>query len=136
MRAEQVTPPPRGAKTVRRQLDRIVHSRAFQHYDRLKRLLFLLVHESLLGHSEKLTEATIASRLFDKDWSFDPQRDPIVRVHMRRLQRRLADYYACEGATDAVLISAPDTGFVPVVTRRPARRAQIRTIAGRGDVRR
>ena len=110
--------PSRKATAVRHQLDRIARSPAFQHYDRLKRLLFLLVQESLLGKAEELTEAAIAARLFDKGGSFDPQSDPIVRVQKRQLQRRLADYYAHEGSADDVLISVPDTGFLPILTLR------------------
>jgi hypothetical protein len=117
------------ATAVRQQLDRIVHSRTFRHFDRLKRLLFLLVHESLVGRADNLTEAAIAARLFENP-SFDPQHDPIVRVQMRRLQRRLADYYDHEGVADDVLIALPDTGFLPVLTGRPGRRTHIRP-AGR-----
>jgi len=114
----RVTPRSRNATAVRHQLDRIARSRAFRHYDRMKRFLFLIVQESLLGNAEELTESKIAARLFDKGLSFDPQSDPIVRVQKRQLQRRLADYYAHEGSSDDVLISVPDTGFSPVLTLR------------------
>jgi hypothetical protein len=51
-------------------------------------------------------------------------------VQMRRLQRRLADYYDHEGVADDVLIALPETGFLPVLTGRPGRRTHIRP-AGR-----
>src|SRR5690606_33811963 len=46
--------------------------------------------------------------------SFDAQNDPLVRVEAGRLRRRLAEYYADEGARDPIRIELPRGGYSAV----------------------
>ena len=65
-------------------------------------------------------------QVFEKDSSFDPRADPIVRVQARRLRARLASgTTARKAAGDPIVIELPKGGYAPVFKAReaPARRA-------------
>lgn len=64
-----------------------------------------------------LKEYVLGVEVFDKDVSFDPRTDPIVRVQARRLRTRLARYYETEGRADPILIDLPKGGYAPVFKR-------------------
>ena len=72
-------------------------SATFRQVGRLKRFLSFIVLETLLGRGDQLKEYVIGVQVFDKDSSFDPRADPIVRVQARRLRARLVRYYREEG---------------------------------------
>jgi hypothetical protein len=84
---------------IQQQLIRITGGKTFKQVDRLKRLLNFVVLESLAGRGDQLKEYVIGVQVFEKDASFDPRTDPIVRVVARRLRTRLARYYQEEGAS-------------------------------------
>jgi serine/threonine-protein kinase len=92
---------------IRKQLDRILSSRSFRQVDRLQRFLAFIVEETLSGRGDILKEYPIGVDVFNKDSSFDPRMDPIVRVQARRLRIRLATYYRDEGQSDELLIELP-----------------------------
>ena len=71
----------------------------FRQVDRLKRFLNFIVSEALAGRGDQLKEYVIGVQVFDKDSSFDPRADPIVRVQARRLRARLVRYYREEGGS-------------------------------------
>jgi hypothetical protein len=98
------------ASDVREQLDRILNSKTFQQVQRLKRFINFVVTETNEGRGEKLKEFVVGFQVFDKESSFDPRNDPIVRVQARRLRIRLATYYAEEGQNDEILIELPKGG--------------------------
>jgi len=107
------------SSNVRRQLNRIVGSRTFSRFDRHKRFLTLLVEQALAGVNA-VSEATIATLVFNREQPFDSGRDPIVRVYKRQLQRRLEDYYALEGVADPIVISVSSSRLIArVASRRP-----------------
>jgi TolB-like protein/Tfp pilus assembly protein PilF len=122
----------------RQQLDRILASVTFSQVDRLKRFLRFIVDETLQGHGDHLKEYVIGVQVFDKDSSFDPRADPIVRVQARRLRSRLARYYREEGGNDAVVIDLPKGGYTPVFKTREAgaagRRALGPTLIGQNTI--
>lgn len=104
-----------GAETesVQGQLNRITSSATFQQVDRLKRFLVFVVEETAAGRGGQLKEYVIGVQVFDKNVSFDPRTDPIVRVQARRLRVRLAKYYKDEGGHDTLLIELPKGGYTP-----------------------
>ena len=127
--------PDRGA---RQQLERVLASVTFRQVDRLKRFLNFTVSEALAGRGDQLKEYVIGVQVFDKDSTFDPRADPIVRVQARRLRARLARYYREEGGADAVLIDLPKGGYAPVIKNREAssggRRSMGPTLAGQNTI--
>lgn len=120
-----------------RQLDRIGSSTTFQQVDRLKRFLQFVVSETAEGRASQLKEYVIGVQVFDKDETFDPRTDPIVRVQARRLRARLTRYYAEEGQHDSILIELPKGGYSPVFKRTgtPApTRSIARALASRNTI--
>jgi TolB-like protein/Flp pilus assembly protein TadD len=101
-------------EAIRLQLDRISTSATFQQVDRLKRFLEFVVSETVAGRGTQLKEYVLGIQVFDKDNSFDPRTDPVVRVQARRLRARLAKYYEDEGSHDAIVIEMPKGGYAPV----------------------
>src|SRR5688572_152246 len=110
------------ADDVRRQLDRLLASAVFVNAGRMSRFLRFVVDKSLAGEGERLKEYVIGVEVFDRDASYDPRLDSIVRVEAARLRSKLAEYYAGEGRHDAVVLSLPKGGYAAIVTRedRPA----------------
>jgi TolB-like protein/Tfp pilus assembly protein PilF len=102
------------ARAVRQQLDRVLSSGTFRQVARLKRFLAFVVQESLDGRAGQLKEYVIGVHVFDRESSFDPRTDPIVRVQARRLRSRLARYYQDEGRHDELVIELPKGGYAPV----------------------
>jgi TolB-like protein len=70
--------------------------------ERQQRFLKFIVTETLAGHTDRLKGYTIAIEVFDRDVSFDPAIDAIVRVEAARLRAKLREYYDREGRTDPV----------------------------------
>ncbi|HEY2434796.1 MAG TPA: tetratricopeptide repeat protein [Vicinamibacterales bacterium] len=122
----------------RQQLDRMLGSVAFRQVDRLKRFLRFIVEEALAGRGDQLKEYVIGVQVFDKDASFDPRADPIVRVQARRLPARLVRYYREEGGGDPIAIELPKGGYAPVIKTRaaaaPGRHSVEATLAGQNTI--
>ena len=88
-------------------LDRILASPCFAQSERQQRFLKFIVTETLAGHADRLKGYTIAVEVFDRDASFDPATDAIVRVEAARLRAKLREYYEREGRTDLVRFELP-----------------------------
>ena len=128
--ATRSTPTPAAdADHVRRQLEQVLGSATFHQVDRLKRFINFIVLEAIAGRSDELKEYVIGVQVFDKEPSFDPRTDPIVRVQARRLRARLLRYYQAEGAADDLVIDLPKGGYAPVFTRRATRATAKRSIS-------
>src|SRR6266536_2272700 len=98
---------------IREHLSVLLSSTAFAQVDRLKRFLRYVVEETVAGRSENLKEYSIGVEVFDREDSFDPRTDPIVRVQARRLRARLVNYYREEGRTDEWIVELPKGGYAP-----------------------
>jgi tetratricopeptide (TPR) repeat protein len=114
-----ISPGAPSAPAVLAQLDRILNSTEFNKSIRMCRFLRLVTQEALNGNGAGLKEYRIGTEVFDKDESFDPRVDPIVRNEARRLRRKLEMYYLVEGKTDPVLIEMPKGGYTPVFGFQP-----------------
>ena len=105
--------PPLDPASIQAQLGRLLGARAFKASERLRRLLEYLVTSRLEGRSQELTQRHLAEHVFGRGTDFDPERDAIVRVEMRKLRKALELYYADAGAEDPVLISIPSGTYQP-----------------------
>ena len=114
-------------ENVRQQLRRVLSSKSFRQVTRLQKFLGFIVEETLSGRGDKLKEFPIGVEAFDKDPSFDPRMDPLVRVQARRLRSRLDRYYREEGQKDEILIELPKGGYEPIFQERE-RTTKSRTI--------
>src|SRR5438128_8438727 len=105
-------------QAIRGHLSVLLSSTAFAQADRLKRFLRYVVEETVAGRSENLKEYSIGVEVFDREASFDPRTDPIVRVQARRLRARLSRYYEEEGRHEEMRIELPKGSYAPVFHRR------------------
>jgi adenylate cyclase len=92
-------------------LDRILASPCFVQSERQQRFLKFIVSETLAGRTDRLKGYTIALEVFDRDVSFDPAVDAIVRVEAARLRAKLREYYDREGRTDPVRFELPKGAY-------------------------
>jgi serine/threonine-protein kinase len=115
------------ADVIRQHLSQVLGSVAFAHVDRLKRFLRFVVEETISGRGENIKEYSIGIDVFDREGSFDPRTDPIVRVEARRLRARLARYYEEEGRYDEFRIELPKGGYTPLFQHPAALAAQQRS---------
>ena len=106
-------PSPPGPELVREQLERILTSQEFLGSDRIRRFLRYVVEETLDGRADRIKAFSVAVAAFDRDESFDPQTDPIVRIEAGRLRRFLERYYLVAGANEAIRIDIPKGAYVP-----------------------
>jgi adenylate cyclase len=92
-------------------LDRILASSCFVQSDRQQRFLKFIVTEALAGRTDRLKGYTIAVEVFDRDVSFDPAVDAIVRVEASRLRAKMREYYDREGRADPVRFELPKGAY-------------------------
>ena len=99
--------------SIEAQLDRILSAPEFRASERISNFLRFIVQEALDGRGDRLKGYTIGVQVFDRDESFDPQTDSIVRVEAGRLRRMLNQYYLTDGSEDPLRIHLPKGGYVP-----------------------
>jgi len=98
---------------INEQVNRILESHLFVGSIVLKEFLTYIVDETLQGNEDGLKEYVIATSVLNKDEDFNPQASAIVRIHARRLRKRLDDYYFNEGVNDPIRISVPKGRYIP-----------------------
>ena len=91
----------------------VLASEEFAKCPRMRKFLGYVVDKTIVGKLDEVREYNIALAVFDRDASFDPATNTIVRVEARRLRRMLADYYQGPGSGDAVVIEIPKGGYLP-----------------------
>ncbi len=105
-------------EAVRAQVARILASADFDASERNRRFLSYVVEQTLAGRGDRIKAYGIAVAVFDRDDSFDPQSDPIVRIEASRLRRSLERYYLLAGQGDPIRIEIPKGGYVPAFHRQ------------------
>jgi serine/threonine-protein kinase len=99
------------AAAVRGQLEKLLASDAFARADRMSRFLRFIVEETLQGRGSQLKEYLIGLEVFDRNGSYDPRTDPVVRGEARRLRSKLIEYYEQQGRGDPVRIHLPKGSY-------------------------
>lgn len=93
------------------QVERLVSSQALHGSESLCKLLRYLARQAVDHPGVPLKEYQIATEVFGRQSDFDPQVDSMVRVQVGRLRTKLAEYYASEGAEDAVGVDLPKGSY-------------------------
>ena len=99
---------------IRSQLAKISATEEFRRSKRSLRFLNYIVEETLAGRAGRIKAYSVAISVLDRDETFDPQNDPMVRIEASQLRRRLERYYLTHGIDDPVVIDLPKGGYVPV----------------------
>lgn len=101
----------------RSELRAVLKSHLFARSPALSHLLSYLCEKTFTGESAHIKEYSVGLDVFDRRESFDQDTDSIVRVQANRLRKRLAEYYASEGAAHPVHITVPIGQYIPVFKR-------------------
>lgn len=78
---------------VREQLTRLLETHHFRNSRRYPALLRFIVEETLEGRGEFLKERLLGVRVFDRPADYDTATDPVVRVTIAEIRKRIAQYY-------------------------------------------
>ena len=84
---------PAEQRKVLQQLNRLLESHQFKNSRRYPALLRFIVEETLEGRGEFLKERLLGVRVFDRPADYDTAADPIVRVTIAEIRKRIAQYY-------------------------------------------
>ncbi len=106
-------PEPVDIEAQRAELDAVLHSECFLRAPKLAHLLTYLCEKLFAGLSSQIKEYSVGVEVFLRGDSFDQDSDSIVRVEANRLRKRLAEYYAGEGASHRLHIIIPLGQYVP-----------------------
>jgi adenylate cyclase len=116
--AEKISLTNLSSACVREQVALICQSEDFVSAERLKQFLHFVVEETLSGRGDRLKAYSIALGVFDRDHTFDPNTDSIVRIEASRLRRALEHYYLTDGRQDPILITIPKGRYSPLAEIR------------------
>ena len=97
----------------RAELKAVLASQEFLRAPKLAHLLSYLCEKLFAGEAGQIKEYSIGLEVFNRGASFDQDSDSIVRVEANRLRKRLAEYYAGDGALHALQITIPVGQYVP-----------------------
>jgi hypothetical protein len=117
----------------RAELQAVAQSHLFARSPALVHLLSYLCEKTFAGETEQIKEYSIALEVFDRRESFDQDADSIVRVQANRLRKRLHEYYASEGAADALRITIPVGQYVPIFEKTATSDLNGHTPQAQGD---
>jgi serine/threonine-protein kinase len=113
---------------VRTELERILCSNSFREAEGLRRFLRYTVEHTLGGEGEQLKEYRLGVDVFDRDSSFDPRLDPVVRMAARRLRAKLQQYYETEGSQDPIRIEVPKGSYAAGFRRTASKEPPISVV--------
>ena len=102
---------------MRQALNRVLSSKHFAHAPMKQKFLRLTCDFHLSGRGGELNEYLIGREVFDRDDSYNPATDPIVRVGAHGVREKLALYYQKEGVDDEFRIEIPVGSYEPVFIR-------------------
>src|SRR5262245_22149554 len=108
---------PPTAEEVRQLLERILCSRQFSNAPKKQKFLQLICEAYLDGRASELSEYSIGFEVFDRNETYDPALDSIVRVGAHDLRKKLELYYKSEGKNDEILLEIPAGSYIPIFTR-------------------
>jgi len=101
------------ADRIETQLNRILTSSGFTSSQRLSQFLGYVVKQTLNGQADTIKQYTVAVEGMGFGAGFNPQSNPTVRIHARKLRRALDQYYLKQGSQDPILIDIPKGSYVP-----------------------
>jgi hypothetical protein len=107
-------------QAIREELSRVLQSSMFAQSDRLGRFLRFTVETTLAGDADTLKEYLIGTEVYERNSSYHPSEDSIVRSEARRLRAKLKEYYDSVGKYDSVHIYYRPGSYVPAFRPRPS----------------
>jgi hypothetical protein len=99
-------------------VERVASSSYFNKSARLRELFLYLCERVLEESAEEIHEREVGHKVFGRSEDYDPIADNIVRVHASMLRKRIAQYFATEGAQEPIVIDIPKGNYAPVFRER------------------
>jgi hypothetical protein len=106
---------------VRRQMNRLLETSHFNNSRRYPLLFRFIVEETLEGRGEFLKERLLGVRVFERPADYDTAADPVVRVTIAEIRKRIAQYYHEEAHDSEMRIELLSGHYVPQF--RPSKEA-------------
>lgn len=106
---------------VRQQMNRLLETSHFKNSRRYPMLFRFIVEETLEGRGQFLKERLLGVRVFDRPADYDTAADPIVRVTIAEIRKRIAQYYHEEAHDSEMRIELLPGHYEPEF--RPSREA-------------
>src|ERR1700732_58548 len=113
--------------SIREELSRILESSLFAQSDRLGRFLRFTVETTLAGEADTLKEYLVGTEVYERNSSYHPSEDSIVRSEARRLRSKLKEYYDSTGKHDPLQIYYRPGSYVPGFRSRPSESSEHTT---------
>ncbi len=104
---------------IRLQMHRLLETAHFKNSRRYPALFRFIVEETLEGRGEFLKERLLGIRVFNRPPDYDTANDPIVRVTIAEIRKRIAQYYHEQGHDTELRIELMPGHYEPEF--RPAR---------------
>ncbi len=109
---------PEDREKVREQMNRLLETSHFRNSRRYPALLRFIVEETLEGRGEFLKERLLGVRVFDRPADYDTATDPIVRVTIAEIRKRIAQYYHDEAHNSELRIELLPGHYAPEFRER------------------
>ena len=107
---------------IRIQLNRMLETHHFKNSKRYPMLLRFIVEETLEGRGEFLKERLLGVRVYDRPADYDTAADPIVRVTIAEIRKRIAQYYHDEEHDAEIRIELLPGRYAPEFRTRATKR--------------
>lgn len=98
---------------VREQLNRLLASPFFRQSKRLPKLLCFVIEQTLADNDDVLKERTLGVEIFGREADYETATDPIVRVTVAEIRKRIAQYYQESGREGELRITLPLGSYTP-----------------------
>lgn len=95
-------------------ISRILASSHFAKAPLLSAFLSYVCHRTLRDGAFRITEQEVGVHVFGREQGYDSREDNIVRNYARQLRKRLDEYYATDGLTEALRVAIPKGGYIPL----------------------
>lgn len=110
-------------------IERVMVSKHFAHAPMKQKFLRLICEFHLSGRGAELNEYLIGREVFNRDNSYNPAMDPIVRVGAHGVREKLDRYYQKEGASDEIRIEIPIGSYEPSFVRLQSQTLNFSAVA-------
>jgi hypothetical protein len=108
---ENEEPGSRTPERLQQALDQILASGPFRNTLQCQSLLRYIVKHSLAGEDHLLRERVIGSEIFGRRPDYETGDDPVVRIRVAEVRKRLAQYYQSLQEVPEVRIEIPSGGY-------------------------
>ena len=100
-------------ESIRAQMERLLRSSHFRNSRRYPALLRYVVEETLEGRGPQLKERTLGVEVFGRTPDYDTASDPIVRVTIAEIRKRIAQYYHEDAHASELRIELNPGSYIP-----------------------